>query len=83
MWFDDPHVPERQAGWATEAPTAYVRPVAHIAVWCRKADGQWAVGVLISNVQASDVLSLTGQSPSQLADPQAMLWASVAIHCPS
>jgi hypothetical protein len=39
----------------------------------------WAVGVLISNVQACDVLSLTGQFPSQLADPQAVLWASVAF----
>ncbi len=80
VWFDDPHDPKRQAGWVTEAPTAYVRPVARIAVRCRKADGQWAVGVLISTVEAFDVLSLTGQSPSELADPQAVLWASVAFY---
>jgi hypothetical protein len=80
VWFDDPHAPERQVGWVTETPTAYVRPVRRIAVRCRTQDGQWAVGVLISNVSARDVLELTGQSPSQVADAQAVLWASVAFY---
>ncbi len=80
VWFDDPHIPERQAGWVTEAPTAYVRPVRRIAVRCRQQDGEWAVGVLISNVEASDVLELSGQPSSQLADPQAVLWASVGFY---
>jgi hypothetical protein len=80
VWFDDPHAPERQAGWVTEAPTAYVRPVVRIAVRCRKADGEWAVGVLISTMEASDVLHLTGQPLSQLADPQAVLLAYVAFY---
>src|SRR5713226_6793040 len=35
-WFTDPHQPERQFGWVTEASTAYVRPVKRIAVRCRK-----------------------------------------------
>ena len=77
VWFDDPHTPERQAGWVTEAPTAYVRPVRRIAVRCRQQDGQWAVGVLISTMAVADVLELTGQSPSQLTDQEAMLWAEV------
>ena len=64
----------------TEAPTAYVRPVRRIAVRCRQQDGQWAVGVLISTLTDVQVLSLTGQSPSQLADPQAVLWASVTFY---
>ncbi len=80
VWFDDPHTPERQAGWVTEVPTAYVRPVVRIAVRCRKQDGQWAIGVLISTVSASDVLELTGQPPSHLADPQAVLWAYVTFY---
>ncbi len=80
VWFDDPHAPERQMGWVTEAPTAYVRPVVRIAVRCRKADGQWAVGVLISTLEASDVLHLSGQPPSQLADAQAVLLAYVAFY---
>jgi hypothetical protein len=80
VWFDDPHEPERQAGWVTEAPTAYVRPVVRIAVRCQKADGQWAVGALISTLEASDVLHLTEQSPLLLADPQAVLWAYVTFY---
>ena len=80
VWFDDPHAPERQAGWVMEAPTAYVRPVQRIAVRCRQQDGQWAVGVLISNVAAADMLELTGHSPSQIADREAVLWASVAFY---
>lgn len=79
-WFDDPHAPKRQAGWVTEVPTAYVRPVVRIAVRCRKQDGQWAVGVLISTLSAADVLHLTGQSPSLLADAQAVLLAYVAYY---
>lgn len=51
-----------------------------IAVRCRKQDGQWAVGVLISTVLACDVLHLTGKPPSQLADPQAVLWAYVTFY---
>jgi hypothetical protein len=79
-WFDDPHNPERQAGWVTEDPTAYVRPVKRIAVRCRKQDGQWAVGALISTIEAADILHLAGQSPSQPADPQMLLWAHVTFY---
>src|SRR5256885_11059838 len=39
-WFTDPHQPERQFGWVTEASNAYVRPVKRIAVRCRKPDGK-------------------------------------------
>ncbi len=80
VWFDDPHDSGRQAGPVPEAPTAYVRPVRRIAVRCRQQDGQWAVGVLISTLTDAQVLSLTGQSPSQLADPQAVLLAYVAFY---
>ncbi len=80
VWFDDPHVPERQVGWVTEDPKTYVRPVRRIAVRCRKQDGQWAVGVLISTLTEAQVLSLTGQEASQLADPQAVLWAYVTFY---
>jgi hypothetical protein len=80
VWFDDPHDQERQAGWVTEVPTTYVRPVKRIAVRCRKADGQWAVGVLISTLSASDVLHLTRQPPLQPPDAQAALWAYVTFY---
>lgn len=80
QWVDDPRLPGRQYGWVTEAPTAYVRPVVRIAVRCRQRSGQWAIGVLVSALSAHDVLLLTGQPLSALADPVAVLAAYVAFY---
>src|SRR5438309_2076664 len=79
-WFTDPHQPERQFGWVTVASSAYVRPVKRIAVRCRKPDGEWAVGVLLSTLSASQVLVLTGQPLCWLEDPAAVLLAYVTFY---
>jgi Transposase DDE domain group 1 len=79
-WFDDPKWPERQMGWVSEPATAYVRPVVRIAVRCRQQNGQWAIGVLISAVQALDILRLTGHSASRVTDPVAVLLAYVSFY---
>lgn len=79
-WIDDPHVAGRQVGWVTEAPSAYVRPMQRIAVRCRKQNGQWAVGVLLSALSAHDVLHLTGQPLSLVDDPVAVLLAYVTFY---
>ena len=79
-WIDDPQVAGRQVGWVTEAPSAYVRPVQRIAVRCRKQNGQWAVGVLLSALSPRDVLHLTGQPLSLLDDPVAVLLAYVTFY---
>ena len=52
-WVDDPHVQGRQVGWVRLPADEYVRPVRRIAVRCRKADGQWGIGVLISTLATS------------------------------
>ena len=49
-WYTDPHQPERQFGWVTEASNAYVRPVKRIAVRCRQQDGNSPYGVLLSDL---------------------------------
>jgi hypothetical protein len=79
-WIDDPHVAGRHIGWVTQASSAYVRPVQRIAVRCRKQNGQWAVGVLLSTLSPCDVLSLTGQPLSLLDDPVAVLLAYVTFY---
>jgi hypothetical protein len=79
-WYVDPHQPERQFGWVMEAADAYVRPVKRIAVRCRKPDGTFAYGVLISALSAQHVLTLTGQPLSLLDDPAAVLLASVTFY---
>lgn len=76
-WIDDPHIDGRQVGWVSEEATAYVRPVRRIAVRCRKKNGQWGVGVIISTLSPADVLSLTKQSPAKLTDDAAVLLAYV------
>ena len=79
-WIDHPHLPERQMGWVTEAPTAYCRPVVRIAVRCRQQNGQWAVGVLISALSAAEVLALVGQPRSKVDEPETVLLAYVAFY---
>jgi hypothetical protein len=79
-WFDDPHCPERQVGWITAAADIYCRPVKRIAVRCRKNNGQWGVGVLISTLSSPDVLQLTGQPVVKASDPLAVLLAYVYFY---
>lgn len=79
-WFTDPQQPERQFGWVTEVSHTYVRPVKRIAVRCRKPDGQFAYGVLLSTLSAQHVLVLTGQPLSVLEDPAAVLLAYVTFY---
>lgn len=79
-WVDDPRVPGRQVGWVTSAATEYVRPVQRIAVRCRKANGQWGVGVLLSTVAAEEVLALSGPSRSRRQDGTAALLAYVYFY---
>ena len=72
-WVTDPHLPEREIGWVTEAPTDFVRPVRRVAVRCPKPNGQWGVGVLICWLPDRDILHLAGLPPQAAADPHAVL----------
>ncbi len=74
-WVDDPRVPERQVGWVTVPPTAYSRPVRRMAVRCRKKNGQWGGGVLISTLSPHEVMALTQQPVDRVNDPTAVLLA--------
>ncbi len=83
MWnalVDDPANPGRQVGWVTVAPEEYVRPVQRLAVRCRKNNGQWGIGVLVSALSAEQVLLLTQQSLKQLKEPDAVLLAYVYVY---
>jgi hypothetical protein len=79
-WIADPRVPGRQMGWVTTAPTDYVRPVRRIAVRCRKKNGQWGVGVVVSALAPADVLHLTGQRAERVPDDHAVLRAYVYFY---
>lgn len=78
--MDDPANPGRQVGWVRVAPSEYVRPVQRLAVRCRKNNGQWGIGVLVSTLSAEQVLVLTHQSLKQLKEPDAVLLAYVYVY---
>src|SRR6266567_3122098 len=80
VWVDDPKVEGRQVGWVRLPASEYVRPVRRLAVRCRKANGQWGVGVLISTVAPAEVLALTQQSPVSSTDPASVLLAYVYLY---
>lgn len=79
-WVDDPRIEGRQVGWVRTPTTAYLREVRRIAVRCRKNNGQWGVGVVISALSPLEVLELTGQSPAKLTDEAAVLLAYVYFY---
>jgi hypothetical protein len=72
-WVDDPKVQGRQVGWVDIPAPEYVRPVRRIAVRCRKANGQWGVGILISTLSPAQVLTLTRSTSRSLTDPAVLL----------
>jgi hypothetical protein len=78
-WVDDPRIAGRQVGWVSAPTSAYVRDVRRVAVRCRKQNGQWGVGVLISTLEATDVLALSGQ-PTTVQDDDAVVLAYVYFY---
>jgi len=79
-WVDDPKVPGRQIGWVHLPAPEYARPVRRIAVRCRKANGQWGVGVLISTLDPIELLALTNVTAGPNVDPATVLLAYVSLY---
>jgi hypothetical protein len=80
VWVPDPHDPQREMGWVTEDNSPYCREVRRIAVRCRKKNGQWGVGVIISTLTPHEVLWLTGAYDQDSTDPVAVLYAYVYFY---
>jgi hypothetical protein len=70
----------RQVGWGSEPAPASGRPVRRIAVRCRKKNGQWGIGVLLSTLVPEDGIALTQQPVDRLTAPPAILLAYVALY---
>lgn len=79
-WIIDPNDSRRQIGWVTVEPELYGRPVQRIAVRCRKKNGQWGYGVILSTLAPQDVLLLTGGYKQDAEDPKAVLLAYVNFY---
>ena len=79
-WVEDPRIEGRQIGYVTLEATEYVRPVVRIAVRCRKRNGQWGIGVLISTIDPQAIVTLTDLSPCEWVHPDAALLAYVYFY---
>lgn len=79
-WISDPCDSNRQIGWVTAQTDLYCRPVQRIAVRCRKKNGQWGVGMIISTLMPKDVLLLTGGYQQEVDDPNTVLLAYVNFY---
>ena len=79
-WVTDPKDAGRQCGWVTIPDNPYDYPVRRIAVRCRKKNGQWAQGVILSSLPPEWVLQLTGQPRECIQDPLAVLCAYVYFY---
>ena len=80
QWVSDPRVRGREIGWVTAQPTEYVRPVRRVAVRCRKKNGQWAIGVIVSSLEPEDVLAVMKRPPQGMPDDLAILLAYVYFY---
>ena len=80
QWFDDPAQPGRQIGVVTTAnPDDYAQPVLRIAVRCRKNNGQWAIGLLVTNLKPDEVAVLVAVELELKANLTG-LWLAY-VHC--
>jgi hypothetical protein len=79
-WIQDPVWPERSFGWVTEQALGYVRPVRRIAVRCRRQDGTFAYGVLISSLSTQHVFALQKGSSMPQADPTTVRLSYVTVY---
>jgi hypothetical protein len=78
--FEMVSIEGRQIGWVTTPPTQYIRPVRRIAVRCRKQNGQWGVGVLISTIDPEHILMVTNLSPFEWVHFEVELLAYVYFY---
>ena len=79
-WLTDPNDSSRQIGWVTVEADLYCGPVRRIAVRCRKKNGQWGYGVILSTLSPQDVLLLTGGYEQEADDPKMVLLAYVNFY---
>ena len=79
-WIPDPADSGRPMGWVGLPADLYCRPVQRIAVRCRKKNGQWAYGVILSTLSPKEVLLLTGGYEQEVNDPKAVLLAYVNFY---
>jgi len=79
-WMADPAEPGREVSWAPSPIGLYCRAVQRIAVRCHKKNGQYGLGVILSDLAPVEVLLLTGQDPQRASDMKTVMLAYVYLY---
>jgi hypothetical protein len=79
-WVVDKKSPTRELGWVETPCDEYVYRVKRLAMRFRKKNKQWSYAVLISTLEAFDVLQLTGQPVDKVSDEEAVMSAYAAFY---
>jgi hypothetical protein len=79
-WFDDPQIEGRQVGWVESASDEYVRELRRIAVRWQKKNATWEYALVLSSLNAEEVIMETTQDLAQLECAQAVLLAYVRFY---
>jgi hypothetical protein len=76
-WVADHKVAGREAGWVVSSSPDYGRPVVRVAVRCRKKNGQWSYGLLLTTLTPAQAQALSGPLPEHGPAGDAALWTYV------
>lgn len=79
-WTCDPAEPGREVGWVPGSTDLYCQAMQRIAVRCRKKNGQYGLGVILSNLTPAQVLLLSGQDPQRATDLNTVMLGYVYLY---
>lgn len=79
-WVTDVQCPERQIGWVKKEPVDFVKPVRRVAVRCKKANGEWAVGVLVCSLPSAAIVNLAAGPLLEEANDHVVLQRLLALY---
>jgi hypothetical protein len=79
QWVQDPQHAGREIGWIYEAHP-YTGQVRRVAVRCRKANGQWGLGVIVSSLSNAELIQMLGWESAAQYDSQKVLLGLVYFY---
>lgn len=79
-WFTCPRQPGREVGWVTVEASDYVRPLRRLAMRWRLRNGHWKYALLLSTLEAREVMQLLNQPVDRVNDQRAVAAAYAKLY---
>jgi hypothetical protein len=80
-WFADPYHPDREFGWVIPQDTVdYVRPVKRLVIRWRKRNGQLWHHLLVSTLEAREVMQLLDRPFKHIYEPELVALAYAQLY---